>query len=109
MKLKYVGHKPQCTAFKLETGITWLPGAVHEVKDALAAKMLKHPDVFAAAAKAAEPEQNEDQADMGNPITELTPLESMSKEQLQQLAKAKGLTVHHKAGAESLIKAIKAA
>ena len=112
MKLKYVGLKPQCTAFKLETGITWLPGAVHDVKDALATKMLKHPDVFAVAAKAAAPEQEAEQGeaiDAGDPITELTPLESMSKEQLQQLAKAKGLTVHHKAGVESLIKAIKAA
>jgi len=109
MEIKYVGRKQQCTAFKADTGISWLPGAVHEVKDAIATKMLKHPDVFAAVAKAVEPEQNEELDDVGNPTTELTPLESMSKEQLQQLAKDKGLTVHHKSGVASLVKTIKGA
>jgi hypothetical protein len=56
-KLKYVGVKKDGeTAFFHETGgITWLPGTVKTIADRdLAAKMLRHPDVFALAD--AEPE-----------------------------------------------------
>ena len=122
MKIKYVGVKLDGeTAFANESGIAlWLDGDSHEVKDALAAKMLKHPDVFALddAIKAAEPVQAAQEvkaldlvamAEAGFPASGLTPLESMTKEQLQELAKAKDLKVHHNAGIESLIKAIKAA
>ncbi len=47
MKLTYVGTKSHgSTAFKAQTGITWFPGDSHDIKDDVAAKMLKHPDVF---------------------------------------------------------------
>lgn len=119
MKIKYVGVKLDGeTAFASESGIAvWLDGDSHEVKDAVAAKMLKHPDVFALdeAIKAAEPVQvvkvaeSVVIAEAGIPPLGLTPLESMTKEQLQELAKAKDLKVHHNAGIDTLIKAIKAA
>jgi hypothetical protein len=119
MKIKYVGVKLDGeTAFASESGIAvWLHGDAHEVKGAVAAKMLKHPDVFALdeAIKAAEPVQVAKvaepvvMAETGIPATGLTPLESMTKEQLQELAKAKDIKVHHNAGIETLIKAIKAA
>ncbi len=49
-KLKYVGLKESGErAFKEETGIEWHPGSEHDVTPAHAAKMLKHPDVFALA------------------------------------------------------------
>lgn len=49
-KLKYVGLKEGGErAFQEETGIEWLPGSEHDVTPAQAAKMLKHPDVFALA------------------------------------------------------------
>jgi hypothetical protein len=48
MKIKYVGVKQDGeTAFSSETGITWFPGSRETVAPAVAAKMLKHPDVFA--------------------------------------------------------------
>lgn len=50
MKIKYVGVKADGeTAFALETKIErWMLGDSHEIADAeLAARMLKHPDVFA--------------------------------------------------------------
>jgi hypothetical protein len=119
MKIKYVGVKLGGeTAFASESSISlWLAGDSHEVKDAVAAKMLKHPDVFALdeAIKAAEPVQVDQvaepvaMAEAGFPASSLTPLESMTKEQLQELAKAKDLKVHHNAGIDTLIKAIKAA
>lgn len=63
IKLKYVGAKTDGErAFKDETGIEWFPGAVEAVSEAMATKMLKHPDVFALAddtatlAKAKKPE-----------------------------------------------------
>lgn len=47
MKIKYVGLKERETAFQHESGFEWGPGVVHDIKDAdLAARMLKHPDVF---------------------------------------------------------------
>jgi hypothetical protein len=58
MKLQYVGCKPFEDAFKSETGVTWAPGVSHEIADpAIAARMLKHPDVFAAADEAKAPAQ----------------------------------------------------
>jgi hypothetical protein len=112
MKIKYVGVKLDGeTAFANESGVAlWLEGDSHEVKDAVAAKMLKHPDVFALdeAIKAAEPVPVTEQ---GEPVipAEDAELLSMTKEQLQDLAKSKDLKVHHNAGIETLIKAIKAA
>lgn len=53
MQIKYVGLKQFEDAFKTETGVTWGPGIAHDIKDeALAARMLKHPDVFAQAGAA---------------------------------------------------------
>lgn len=49
MKIKYVGLKQKCTAFLAETGITWTQGSAYDVDDAMAARMLKHPDIFASA------------------------------------------------------------
>lgn len=48
-KIKYVGVKEDGeTAFAAETGIArWMRGDSHEIPAPLAAKLLKHPDVFA--------------------------------------------------------------
>lgn len=47
MKIKYVGLKLDGeTAFKSECGITWMQGDEHEIRDDLAKRMLRHPDVF---------------------------------------------------------------
>ncbi|NWF45380.1 hypothetical protein F3K02_08985 [Hydrogenophaga sp. D2P1] len=46
MKIKYVGLKGFEDAFKSESGKTWGPGVEHDIEDAVAARMLKHPDVF---------------------------------------------------------------
>ena len=118
MKIKYVGVKLDGeTAFAGESGIAlWLDGDSHEVKDTVAAKMLKHPDVFALddAMKAPEPVQVGQvaepvvMAETGISASGLTPLESMTKAQLQELSKAKDIKVHHNAGIDTLIKAIKA-
>jgi len=106
MKIKYVGVKLDGeTAFANESGVAlWLDGDSHEVKDAVAAKMLKHPDVFALDEAIKAPEQDEVTIDPAD-----AELLAMTKDQLQDLAKAKGLKVHHNAGVETLIKAIKAA
>lgn len=59
MKIKYVGVKDFEDAFVSETGLTWGPGIEHDISDeSLAARMLKHPDVFAEAGESVkEPEQ----------------------------------------------------
>jgi hypothetical protein len=50
MKIKYVGLKQDGErAFFSETNIEWRIGDAHDVDAKVAAKMLKHPDVFAAA------------------------------------------------------------
>lgn len=47
MKLKYIGLKVDGErAFQAETGIEWMPDSVHEVSDAVAAKMLEHPTIW---------------------------------------------------------------
>lgn len=126
MKLKYVGLKQQCTAFKTDTGITWLPGAVHEVKDALAAKMLKHPDVFVAdddkpakdavktpAAPVATNTSVATTTATLAPGATVTPiagsLDGLDKAELHAMAKEIGLKVHHFASADTVRAAIKAA
>jgi hypothetical protein len=49
-KLQYVGQKKDGErAFKEKTGIEWFSGTVADVPAALAADMLKHPDVFSLA------------------------------------------------------------
>jgi hypothetical protein len=50
MQIKYVGLKDFEDAFSRESGVTWGPGVEHDIADEdLAARMLKHPDVFAVA------------------------------------------------------------
>ena len=58
MKIKYVGLKQFEDAFSGETGKTWGPGIEHDIDPAIAARMLRHPDVFALAdgAPVKEPE-----------------------------------------------------
>lgn len=122
MKLKYVGHKQQCTAFKPDTGITWLPGAVHDVKDALAVKMLKHHDVFAVddakavkipVAPALAPNDSVPAANTSTlaPGATVMPagLEGLDKAALHAMAKERGIKVHHFASADTVRAAIKAA
>jgi len=65
MKIKYVGLKDYEDAFKSETGVVWGPGIEHDIENpTLAARMLKHPDVFALveSAPVKEPKQPEPQA-----------------------------------------------
>ena len=50
MKIKYIGVKVNgCTAFQRESGIKWMQGDEHEIRDELAKRMLRHPDIFAVA------------------------------------------------------------
>lgn len=75
MKIKYVGVKEDGeTAFSRETGITWFPGTCEDVTVAMAAKMLRHPDVFA-----------EDVAEVTAPAAPLAPIAPIT---LQPLDKA---------------------
>ena len=47
MEIQYHGKKQRSTAFQAETGIVWLPLAVHDIQPlTLAERMLGHPDVF---------------------------------------------------------------
>lgn len=108
MKLKYVGLKERETAFQSETGVEWWPGIEHDIKDeALCARMLKHPDVFAVA------DETEPDSDT-NPDTEQTKalfmqtaagvldLSKLTRDELHALAKESNITVHHKAKAETV-------
>lgn len=123
MKLTYVGTKPNgSTAFKAQTGITWFPGDEHDIKDDVAAKMLKHPDVFqlAEAFPAAKPVSapTEPVIDTGlalvagakveAPVQPLhvmhfsdgtaKMLDGLDKKTLHALAKEHAVTVHPNAG-----------
>ena len=110
MKLKYVGLKENgCTAFSKESGVPlWNIGDVHDIKDtALAGRMLKHPDVFALAEEsdekkpAAEAQTDENKTDDG--------LDALDKAALLQLAKDKGLTIHHASGEDKIRAALREA
>lgn len=121
MKIKYVGVKEDGeTAFSRETGLTWMPGDVHEVADkAIAAKMITHPDVFAPADEpvglanakpAAAPTDETQPAQWANtPDGEAVLLSDMSKEDLHALAKKYEVKVHHSAGAAKVIEALQEA
>lgn len=131
MKLTYVGTKPQgSTAFKAQTGITWFPGDSHDIKDDVAAKMLKHLDVFQlaeafAAAKpaAAKTEPTEPAVDTtgltlaagakveapAKPVYVMhfsdgttKTLDGLDKKTLHLLAKEHAVTVHPNAGAATV-------
>lgn len=128
MKIKYVGVKQDGeTAFKSETGITWLPGSSEDVPVALAVKMLKHPDVFAEdTAEAAAPAAPVTLQPLGKTVISLQstlapgavageaapstdPLDAMTREELHALAKERGIKVHHSSGAAAVKAAILAA
>lgn len=123
MKIKYVGLKQFESAFSNETGVTWAPGAVHDIKDvALAARMLKHPDVFAVADTAsaerppAPPAPPPDETgnvpgaddaprakwimrtDDGKPLV----LDALDRDTLHKLADEAGLKIHANAKAETV-------
>lgn len=98
MKLKYVGLKERETAFQPETGVEWGPGIEHDIKDeALCARMLKHPDVFAVADETAPTEALFMQTAAG-----VLDLSKLTRDELHALAKESNITVHHKAKAETV-------
>lgn len=112
MKIKYVGAKPDGeTAFSDKTGITWHPGDVHEVKEAVAAAMLKHPDVFAIDAVEVVPTKAD--APISASITladgSVVALDALDKEALHALAKEQGVAIHHAAGSAKVVEALVAA
>ena len=132
MKIKYVGVKEDGeTAFSRDTGITWFPGTCEDVPAAMAAKMLRHPDVFAEdvaevvvpAAPAASITLQPLDKTTGDLQPTLAPgsvvgegaaavqpdLDTLSREELHALAKARGIKVHHSSGAAAVKAAILAA
>lgn len=109
MKIKYVGLKADGeSAFSSESGVAlWMIGDVHDIKDtAVAGRMLKHPDVFALAEESdekkpdAEEKTDENKNDDG--------LDALDKAALLQLAKDKGLTIHHASGEDKIRAALRA-
>ena len=107
MQIKYVGLKPDGeTAFSKEPGAPaiWLQGDSYDVPEAIAKRMLQHPDVFklddGAATKTEEQSKPEEINDEFSGLT---------KEQLHALAKERGISVHHAAGAAKVAEALRAA
>lgn len=45
--IQYIGKKPQRSDSVADTGLVWAPGQVHIVTDAVAERLLAHPDVWA--------------------------------------------------------------
>lgn len=93
-QIKYVGVKLNGErAFKEDTGIEWMPGDSHDVKPDIAAKMLKHPDVFAlddGTAPVAADKKPED-LNPGIPAWAKAGIDAgLADEQLQTLAEAGG-------------------
>lgn len=135
MKIKYVGVKQDGeTAFSRETGITWFPGTCEDVPVAMAAKMLKHPDVFAedvaevvAPAAPVAPTApitlqplNKAASDLQSTLapgsvvgegaaTAKPDLDTLTREELHALAKERGIKVHHSSGAVAVKAALLAA
>lgn len=75
-KIKYVGLKKGPigeTAFAHETNITWFPGTVKSVPQAIAARMLNHPDVFALAADDAAEDDGDASAPQAEPVQAAVP------------------------------------
>ena len=130
MKIKYVGKKDAETAFAVETGITWAPGAEHEISNlSLCKRMLNHPDVFEAVAEEQKPvapdqahnpatstEGGQGLSDAGKSEVKpeapvkllmqttagLLDLTLLDKDQLHALAKEQGLSIHPNAKAETV-------
>ena len=119
MKINYVGSKTDGeTAFSDKTEITWFPGDCHEVSADHAEKMLKHPDVFALADEPVGLADAKPAAVLTPAMAEAStlaiekpavPLESMTREALQALAKERGVKFHPKHGAPKLIELLAAA
>lgn len=115
-KIKYVGLKERETAFSVETSIVWTPGAVESVDLKHVATMLKHPDVFALADEPASMGLADKAPAKASVKTETTAaavdeteqpaLDTMSREELHALAKARGIKVHHTSGAAKVIEAL---
>lgn len=109
MKIKYVGVKDDGeTAFSGETRIAvWFAGDEHDIADeALAERMLRHPDVFERAdeAKQAEKADKKPEGD-DQPLPALTAeyLASLSDEQRHEESKARKLGVHHTRKGDELV------
>lgn len=118
MKIKYVGLKDFEDAFHTETGVTWGPDVSHDIKPDIAARMLRHPDVFAMA-EADEPGDKKpagDEKPEGDKVPEAPPapkfamqtadgvlaLDELDKETLHKLAKEAGIEVHANAAAKTV-------
>lgn len=107
MKIKYVGLKDDGeTAFSKDPGAPaiWFKGDSFEVPEAIAKRMLQHPDVFELDAGTAT--KTEEQTKPEEVDDEYA---GLSKEELHALAKERGITVHHAAGAAKVAKALRAA
>ena len=122
MKIKYVGLKTDGeTAFARDAGITaWLPGDSLEISNpAVANRMLQHPDVFAVDGSKTAKVVASDPVLVTNAAMSLAPgaqvaalgvnLADLDKAALHDLAKQRGVKVHHAAGAETVRKALEAA
>lgn len=100
---KYIGQKDVERAFEEDTGIAWLPGEEHEIKDeAIANKMKKYDGVWQVVetkpAGLADAKAAQDGKDAG--------LDAMDKAELHALAKTLGIVVHANAGADTVRTAI---
>jgi hypothetical protein len=108
---KYIGQKDVERAFEEDTGIAWLPGEEHEIKDeAIANKMKKYDGVWQVVET--KPAGLAD-AKIGTRTTETTAVDgkdvdmtAMDKAQLHALAKTLGVVVHANAGADTVRVAI---
>lgn len=111
MKIKYVGIKEGGeAAFSSESGVSlWMSGDVHDIKDTtVAGRMLKHPDVFALAEDSDEKKpDSEVKNDNGDKIDD--GLDALDKAALLQIAKDKGLTIHHASGKDKIRTALREA
>ena len=129
MKIKYVGKKDVETAFSAESGITWTPGAEHDIANvALCKRMLNHPDVFEIVEGVQKPAATSTEGAQGlsdvvskpeAPAADTKPTEGaakllmqtaagaldlslLSKDDLHALAKEQGLSIHPNAKAETV-------
>lgn len=109
MRIAYVGLKASRTDTVAGTGIVWDgAGDVQDVPDDAAAKLLKHPDVWAVAGKGAEALADA-KTGTADPEAPGDGLDAMTKEALHEMAKERGVEVHHAAGKAKVIDALRAA
>jgi hypothetical protein len=112
---KYIGQKDVERAFEEDTGIAWLPGEEHEIKDeAIANKMKKYDGVWQvvetkpaglADAKIGTGKSIDFSFIDGKEVD----MTAMDKTQLHAIAKTMGVVVHANAGADTVRTAIIAA